>query len=45
VKPVDVPVSIAVVVGDAELGECAEGTYSAEQCVIDKHSRNLTCNK
>ena len=45
VKPVDVPMSIVIVVGDAELGECAEGTYSADQCVIDKHSRTLTCNK
>jgi hypothetical protein len=38
-----VPLSISLVVGDSELGQCAEANYTKNQCVIDSKSRTLLC--
>jgi hypothetical protein len=43
VKSTGGPLSISIVVGDSELGQCADATFTKNQCYVEKKSRNFGC--
>jgi hypothetical protein len=43
VKPTGDPLSISIVVGDSELGQCAEATFEKSQCFVEKKTRSVRC--